>query len=73
MDSLYRKLADILEVDEVTPNAVLRDFDVWDSLAVLSVLVMLDKDYGINIVATDLEKLETVADLASFVQSKGKK
>ena len=73
MESLYKKLAAILEVEEVTSSAVLRDFDIWDSLTVLSVLVMLDKDYGINLDASALEKLETVADLASFIQSKGRK
>ena len=73
MESLYKKLAAILEVEEVTSSAVLRDFDIWDSLTVLSVLVMLDKDYGINIDGAALEKLETVADLASFIQSKGRK
>jgi len=73
MESLYKKLAAILEIEEVTSSAVLRDFDIWDSLTVLSVLVMLDKDYGINIDGVALEKLETVADLASFIQSKGRK
>jgi acyl carrier protein len=73
MESLYKKLAAILEIEEVTSSAVLRDFDTWDSLTVLSVLVMLDKDYGINIDGVALEKLETVADLASFIQSKVRK
>ena len=70
MEPLYKKLAAILEIEEVTSSAVLRDFDIWDSLTVLSILVMLDKDYGINIDGSSLEKLETVADLASFVQNK---
>ena len=73
MEPRYKKLAAILEIEEVTSSAVLRDFDIWDSLTVLSILVMLDKDYGINIDGVALEKLETVAGLASFIQSKGRK
>jgi acyl carrier protein len=73
MEPLYKKLAAILEIEEVTSSDVLRDFDIWDSLTVLSILVMLDKDYGINIDGVALEKLETVAGLASFIQSKVRK
>ena len=38
MDEFYTNLVDIFEVDEVNPDSVLRDFENWDSLTVLSVL-----------------------------------
>ena len=38
MESVYAKLAEILEVDEVKPDDVLKNFDNWDSLTVLVVL-----------------------------------
>ena len=72
MEPLYAKLADILEVDEVNPDDVLRDFDIWDSLTVLSIIVMLDHDYGINMVVTELAPIITAVDLVGLVQSKAK-
>lgn len=70
MKELYSKLADILEVDEVAPNDVLRDFEVWDSLTVLSIQAMLDKDYGVNIIGTDLQPITTAAELVALVKSR---
>ena len=72
MEQFYAKLADILEVDEVNPDDVLRDFDIWDSLTALSILAMLDGDYGVNIVMTELAPIITAADLVGLVQSKAK-
>ena len=45
----YQKLAEILDVEEVKPEDVLKSFDVWDSLAILSVLAMADAKYGVSI------------------------
>lgn len=72
METLNSKLAEFLEEDEIGDDDVLRDFDLWDSLTVLSILAMLDKTYGINIVATDLVKVETVKDLNNLVNSLAK-
>ena len=72
MEQIYDKLADILEVDEVNPDDVLRDFDIWDSLTFLSIIVMLDHDYGINMVVTELAPIITAVDLVGLVQSKAK-
>ena len=40
MDEFYTNLVDIFEVDEVNPDSVLRDFENWDFLTVLSILAM---------------------------------
>ena len=74
MNTLYAKLAEILEVgiEEVSADTVLRDFELWDSLTVLSILAMLDQDYHVNILATDLVPVITVGDLAALVQSRAK-
>jgi len=72
MDNFLEKLAEILEVDEVKPDDILRDFEAWDSLSVLSILAMLDSDYGVNLAATDLAGVKTGADLLALVESKRK-
>jgi acyl carrier protein len=66
MDEFYTRLTDILEVDEVAPSDVLRDFAEWDSLTVLSVIAMLDAHYGINISAADLRQIATAGELADL-------
>jgi acyl carrier protein len=63
MNDLYVELADILEVDEVAPDAVLADFPVWDSLTVLSVLAMLDAKYGVNLTADEMRTIRTATEL----------
>ena len=70
MDTLYSKLAEILEVETVQAGDVLGNFDVWDSLTRLSILAMLDSRYGVNLAAGDLKQMRTIADLANAVAAR---
>lgn len=67
-----QKLAKILDVEEVKPESVLQDFEQWDSLAVLSVLAMVDSNYGVTIRANEIRSVVTAADLAKLVEAKQK-
>jgi acyl carrier protein len=66
----YQKLAEILDVEEVKPEAVLKSFDVWDSLAILSVLAMADAKYGVSIKAEEIRSVVSAEDLARLVEAK---
>ena len=68
----YQRLAEILDVEEVTAGNVLRDFDEWDSLSVLSVLAMADSKYGVAVRAEEIRSVVTAADLAGLVEAKQK-
>lgn len=68
----YLRLAEILDVEEVTAESVLKDFDEWDSLSVLSVLAMADSKYGAAIRAEEIRSVVTAADLAGLVEAKQK-
>lgn len=70
MQVFYDNMAEILEVDEVKPNDILQDFENWDSLTILSVLAMLDANFGVNMTAKNLQKIETVGELATFIDSR---
>ena len=70
VEKFCEKLADILERDEVKLENVLKDFEEWDSLSVLSIIAMVDFDYGATIFAKDIMKLKTVKDLLSYIQKK---
>ncbi len=69
-EKFCEKLADILEIDEVKLENVLKDFEEWDSLSVLSIIAMVDFDYGVTIFAKDIMKIKTVKDLLSYLQKK---
>lgn len=68
-EEALEKLCDILEVPEVKDADVLRDFEMWDSLAGLSVIAMADTLYGVTLPAVELRKLITVGDLLSYLES----
>jgi len=68
----YQRLAEILDVEEVKPENVLKEFDGWDSLAILSVLAMADAKYGVSIKAEEIRSVATAEDLARLVETKRK-
>ena len=72
MNEFLKQIATILEVEEVKETDELKAFPQWDSLAVLSVIAMLDSNYGVNLQAADFTPVKSAADLWTVVQSKKK-
>ena len=70
MNDFLKKTAAILEVEQVNETDDLKGFAQWDSLAVLSVIAMLDSDYGVNLRAADFEPVKSAGDLWRLVESK---
>jgi acyl carrier protein len=70
MNEFLTKIANILEENAVKETDKLKAFAQWDSLAVLSVIAMLDANYGVNLRAADFEPVATVGDLWNLVQSR---
>jgi acyl carrier protein len=68
----YQRLAEILDVEEVKPENVLKDFDGWDSLAILSLLAMADAKYGVSVKAEEIRAVVTAEDLARLIEAKRK-
>lgn len=58
-------IADILEVEpeEVQKDMVLEDFETWDSVAVLSVIAMMDEHFGKYPHASEIRSYIKVGDL----------
>lgn len=67
VEEFCEKLADNLETDEVKLENVLKDFEECDSLSALSIIAMVDSDYGVTIFAKDIMKLKTIKDLFSYL------
>jgi acyl carrier protein len=70
MTEFLKKIAAILEVDDVKETDDLKAFPQWDSLSVLSVIAMLDASYGVNLSAADFGPVSTAGDLWNLVQTK---
>jgi len=70
MEEFLKKIADILEAEDLKATDDLKALAQWDSLAVLSIIAMLDANYGVNLRAADFEPVNNVNDLWKLVQSK---
>ncbi len=70
MDEFLSEMAEILEEDTVAPEAELKSFESWDSLAVLSVAALADAQFGVNISAQDINEAETVGQLYQRIVDK---
>ena len=62
-------VADAIDRDEALIKAEdrFRDYEEWDSIALLSLVAMLDDNYGISIPREIFEKLDTIQDLINHV------
>lgn len=72
MEELFlQRFADAIERDEeINPDDEFRNYEEWDSLASLSLVSMLDDEYGLNISYNELEKMKTVKNIFNFIVSK---
>ena len=62
-------LEDMLELDEGTLQAgdVLNEIEEWDSMAALSLIVLMDEEFGKEINGSDIKKLSTVQDILDLM------
>jgi acyl carrier protein len=58
------------EAAAFTPETIFRDLDEWSSLISLSVIAMVDEEYGIALKGADMREAETIQDLFNIVQAK---
>ena len=70
MEEFLKKIAEILEEDEIKETDELKSYPQWDSLSVLSVIAMLDANYGVNLRAKEFENIKTTGELWNLVQSR---
>ena len=54
----------------VTPDTDFRQLPTWDSLTGMSVLVMVQDEYGVEMKDIDIKSCKTVGDIYEFIKSK---
>jgi len=59
-----------LEPGTLGADSRYRDLETWDSLAVLTVIAMVDAEYGVSLRAEDFQNNPTLRELADAVGSR---
>jgi acyl carrier protein len=69
MNDFLQLFADVLErkSDEVCVDDNFRQYEQWDSLALLTVLAMVNEEYDIIIDAMSFKSFQTVGDVYNYI------
>lgn len=68
IDNVIGQFDDAPEV--VSADTPLRSIEGWCSLVALSIIAMIDEEYGVSLKGEDLKKAITIQDLFDTVSSK---
>jgi acyl carrier protein len=72
MDDFEKSLAEVLEVDSLSSNDELENFECWDSLTVLSIIALVDEKFGLNLSGMEVAGAKTIGGLKELIKSKAK-
>ena len=61
---------DDTDAELFTPSTKFRDLEEWSSLIGLSIILMVDEEYGITIGADDMKQAQTIEELFNIVKTK---
>ena len=68
VNEFIRKFKEALDIgSEFDINAELEEFEEWDSMGYISIMSMLDEEYGKEVNANQLKNCKTLADLYELV------
>ena len=70
-EDFINKLKEALEIEdedqEITVKTYFKDLEGYDSLSVLSIIAMIDKNFSKQVLALDLAKVITVGNLIELI------
>lgn len=61
---------DDTELSEFKPETVFHELDEYTSLIALSIIAMVDEEYGVTLNANDMSSSVTIEDLFNIVKAK---
>ncbi|MDR2085181.1 MAG: phosphopantetheine-binding protein [Bacteroidales bacterium] len=67
MEKIYEELAELLEVDNINDDDVLKEFEAWDSLTILSIIALASENYNKTLLAKDINGAENVGNLIALI------
>jgi acyl carrier protein len=59
---------DDTDAEEFRADTVFKDLDEWSSMIALSIIAMIDEEYGVTIRGNDIRAATTVEDLYNTVK-----
>ena len=70
VSTIIQIFQDIIDVKKgtVSLKTTPSDFDQWDSVATVNIIVALEEEFGIKFKLEDIQTLETVQDFVDLVQ-----
>lgn len=76
INEFISKFADAVEIEDascVKPTTKFRELDEWDSAATLSIMVLVDEEFGFEIDPDEIRNARTIEDLYNIcVEKHGK-
>jgi acyl carrier protein len=61
---------DDTELDEFKPDTVFHNLDEYSSIVALSIISMVDEEYGVSLNGNEMKSAVTIEDLFNIVKSK---
>ena len=63
-------LEDMLELDEgtLTPETLLNDVDEYDSMAKLSLIVLMDDEFGVKLTGEQIKAFVSIGDILKLME-----
>ena len=56
--------------ENLTPETVFHDLDEYSSIIALSIIAMIDEEYGVALTGNEMKSAVTIQDLFNTVQAK---
>lgn len=57
-------------IEEIVPTTIFKQLNEWTSLTALSVIAMVDENYGVLLKGDDIRNSNTIEDLYKIVKSR---
>ncbi len=73
LETFIKNFEDAVEDVEggtLAADTVFRSLEQWDSLAVLTVIAMVDGEYDVRVKAKELKQVETLVELYTLIAAK---
>lgn len=61
---------DDTSADQIKPETIFSELEEWSSLTALSIIAMVDEEYGVTLKGDDIKNALTVQDLFDTVKAK---
>jgi acyl carrier protein len=69
LNGVFQQVFDDDELD-VTPETTAREVEGWDSLMHVTLLINVEKAFGVKFSSSDVASLKSVGDLCNLIEAK---